>query len=1852
MFSLSQCSVRSSVIWHIVLGASLACFEPISGGMKVLVAEGSGAQQSEGEIVSPERLKQLFTELENGNAETRLAAIRAIRGHVDAKNLGTIFRLLKAETERSGSDSSVIYHLEQAIVEVKDPQAVEVLISFLSEEQRYLPYLVKSLAKFEDAKAIDAIFMVYDRKTTQGNFKLKPTIENFICDDIKGEYAKEVLMKRVVGGSFVAAQALERFPEPKVVDALVAALSNSEDLARQMCLRSLGRIRDPRAAPAVVKFLVDKAKWTRSRAAWALGEFRDPQTAAPLVQVIETETEPDVLICAVAALGQIGNPISLEPLQVLRQKTTDRDLQKECDGAIAAVRKAMQEPQSAAGIVSLPADGSTGVSVDTKLIRITFPEEMQTDSFSVVAASGGQKPETTGDEPYFFEDARTFVMNVKLAANTNYAFSLNSERWKGFKKANGEPLPPKVIRFSTSKGSSPTPQPPVMQGDLMVSASARGERQNEFRTINDALQAAKDGATVVVQPGVYRESLVLSRPVTLKAADSDSGEVVIESIEGTCVKMQTTQAALKGIKIRSAAAASGKTGFGVDCPGGTLTLESCDITSDTLGCVIVYNAGAKVLATNCRIHDGHEGGIFAYDNAESTYENCEISGCTLGNVETKTGAHPVFRNCRIHSGKQGGVYIHDNGAGLFENCEVRANALAGVEISLGGTPEFRDCRISDGSTSGIYVHDKGAGLFQDCDIFGNTYAGVEITIEGDPAFQNCRIHNGKSGGVYASKKGAGKFTSCDIYENAWAAVAFESESSPHLEDCRIFDNIQSGFYCFERGEGTLRNCEIYGNILAGVEINGGDPLLIECNIHDGKACGVSVLNQGKGRLSDCEMTNNGLSGLLVQSRSNPTLTDCRLRDNQQCGAGFYDGALGTLDSCEVSGNGHSGIEIAMKSDPTFRKCTVHDGKSSGAYVYKEGLGIFEDCEFFANVNVAIYIGDAGTPTVRHCTIRNGLASGVVSDATAAGRLIDCDIFGNTAPQVNAVAGSQLKTENCRIKEVEGGTSNPPDNQVLTESHTDTPRNLSDTVQTTISENAQLLAAAALKEAGAEVVMDDPENGGHCVFVDATGVADFDDELLVHVRNLPYLWRLTLSHTKVSDAGLENVRDLSVLLMLDLSGTAVTDAGMVHLRGLTSLEGLVLEDTKVTSAGMQHLSGLTHMAGLRFAGTQVDDEGLKALKDMPDVTVLDLGGTAVTDKGLEYLQHMIRMQELSLVGTKVGDRGLKHLAGMKELEILDLSFTQVADGGLAELCNMPKLIDLSLVETAVSDSGIMQLSDMRQLEKLNINLTQISGQAVERLQAKLPDTTIIWTEPVKESLSGLRRPRAGNSSISKSRSAEKPRFDHGLELAMGSLLRQRTQGFGSSGGSTTLIAAVLPVSGNGHDLSTSVASADSAPSGSVGGNGLLSRPKAAAPGEASIRSRMYSNPIAGFQIKIPADWEMATNVAGVTEISIDAQAGAGLRTQPALWFFHAPNPPDLQAQELQNAFLALGGADVSIQNISPSEWGVTATFRQSEIGDIQTQWRCRNQNGQNYVIGAGVRSADAEAFAMEIETAFSTCRLIASPAMRTFVEPTENAYRIILPDGWSWSGRIIRTLEIPGFFEWKAQSRDGLSGCFASPPGVFNMFQDFVSAEQAAEGIVLEGLSQQAENVRLTRVIHVPRAEEDFSIALRNVGMNPRVEKLRAEYSAVVNGEGILIQVDIVCLMPNASQFPDPRISGRGNWFLFTSGTWAPTSEFESVNSLAKGVLASHRTSLRWIIAQRPAVNDALIGRRGAMVEAFAGWDAFIRDMERVPDPDGGPIQEVPNRDGSVWKDPDGVMWRIPPGVDEQAMQNCGWQWIR
>ena len=81
--------------------------------------------------------------------------------------------------------------------------------------------------------------------------------------------------------------------------------------------------------------------------------------------------------------------------------------------------------------------------------------------------------------------------------------------------------------------------------------------------------------------------------------------------------------------------------------------------------------------------------------------------------------------------------------------------------------------------------------------------------------------------------------------------------------------------------------------------------------------------------------------------------------------------------------------------------------------------------------------------------------------------------------------------------------------------------------------------------------------------------DFGRPLLVHARRrglgVPQgpapTPRLYLSHTEVTDAGLEHLKLLSQLQTLDLGGTKVTDAGLEHLKDLAQLQSLDLGGTE-------------------------------------------------------------------------------------------------------------------------------------------------------------------------------------------------------------------------------------------------------------------------------------------------------------------------------------------------------------------------------------------------------------------------------------------------------------------------------------------------------------------------------------------------------------------------------------------------------------------------------------------------------------------------------------------------------------------
>ena len=246
------------------------------------------------------------------------------------------------------------------------------------------------------------------------------------------------------------------------------------------------------------------------------------------------------------------------------------------------------------------------------------------------------------------------------------------------------PLPPDIESMIESREITRRPsaktEPPIRVVDQMH----RGDRT----TITEAIEAANPGDRILVRPGLYNEGLVIDKPLEI-IGDGAPGEVVVEARGKDVLLFRTTMGRVVNLTLRQVGSGDR---YGVDIAQGRLELDGCNITSQSLACVVI-----------------------------------------------RDGADPRLRHNRIHSGKMG-VFVFD-GRGVLEDNDIFGNAGAGVAIMNGGDPTLRRNRIH--GCMGVFVSDNGQGTLEDNDIFGNAHFGVTISEGGNPTLRrNCINKNG------------------------------------------------------------------------------------------------------------------------------------------------------------------------------------------------------------------------------------------------------------------------------------------------------------------------------------------------------------------------------------------------------------------------------------------------------------------------------------------------------------------------------------------------------------------------------------------------------------------------------------------------------------------------------------------------------------------------------------------------------------------------------------------------------------------------------------------------------------------------------------------------------------------------------------------------------------------------------------------------------------------------------------------------------------------------------------------------------------------------------------------------------
>ncbi|MCZ6834670.1 MAG: FG-GAP-like repeat-containing protein, partial [Planctomycetota bacterium] len=245
----------------------------------------------------------------------------------------------------------------------------------------------------------------------------------------------------------------------------------------------------------------------------------------------------------------------------------------------------------------------------------------------------------------------------------------------------------------------------------------------DYATIQAAIDAASTGDTVAVSKGVYIESIVINKGITVRSTNPTKSSVVEQTIidaDGECsaVVIEHDDAVLKGFTITGGTTQGSC--LGVVKGGGILvrgspTVSNCVIRDNfsQLGGGIYIEGSPEV--SHCVIRDNAAvaGGAFMFaGSGRPEILDCTISGNTAtqsgGICDTSTSSSPHFFRCEFinnsSSVSNGGMLLQGTNSSGVTDCifigNFASNGNGGAITNASANANIRNCLFIGNSASG------------------------------------------------------------------------------------------------------------------------------------------------------------------------------------------------------------------------------------------------------------------------------------------------------------------------------------------------------------------------------------------------------------------------------------------------------------------------------------------------------------------------------------------------------------------------------------------------------------------------------------------------------------------------------------------------------------------------------------------------------------------------------------------------------------------------------------------------------------------------------------------------------------------------------------------------------------------------------------------------------------------------------------------------------------------------------------------------------------------------------------------------------------------------------------------------
>jgi predicted outer membrane repeat protein len=555
----------------------------------------------------------------------------------------------------------------------------------------------------------------------------------------------------------------------------------------------------------------------------------------------------------------------------------------------------------------------------------------------------------------------------------------------------------------------------------------------DYPRIQDAVMAAGEGDTIVVDPGTYYSgyegvALYIDRSVTITSRNPDDPDTVAATV--------------------------------ID---GLLTLGN---GWNNLGVVFTEGAGRSTVFNgftiqNCggRASDGEDGD--RDEGHPSGYDGVPIQG---GGMVILPGASPVIKNCIFRNNM---VIAGDGGAGVDADETMNAGRGGWGGWARGGaiycaadsSPKFINCLVEgnsaeggNGGNGGNWSEDGGlanyGGNFTpsvpvniDPDGFGSEGANLELwrlwpwdfaagteasfgTLPYSPAtgisggtgsyFGDYRWYSGYGGGIYIDQNSKVEFVSCTIRDNrtfgGMSGQGGEQGTAGRFTEPLVpfeLPTYGGGVYCAAQTEVTFTECTFADNVTSP-GIAGQDPNF-RLDPYIGYGGGIAAEGTATLMFIDCNFVDNvaDTGGGLYVINSDFTAIDCNIASNDAMRGGGLAGMAGTIRI--TGGTVMNNRAIQDVDDPND-----DDILPMGAGILcSTATAFIQDCNLVGNLSEgsggAIYLRGQNASSIFNCLIHNNRAirdgGGISTNWYAEPTIRNCTFTGNAAFGIPGQSGT-------------------------------------------------------------------------------------------------------------------------------------------------------------------------------------------------------------------------------------------------------------------------------------------------------------------------------------------------------------------------------------------------------------------------------------------------------------------------------------------------------------------------------------------------------------------------------------------------------------------------------------------------------------------------------------------------------------------------------------------------------------------------------------------------------------------------------------------------------------------------------